>query len=383
MNILVTIYNPIDLFPPSLNAVEELAKNYDSVTLLTNGLLKNKRWVFPKNVTAHYVNNWPADDTKSGLISNMLRFSKYLFKLRQLLKVNSFNLVLLYEPHAALAYRLLSKTAKKKQHLLWYHNHDIYEMSRMRKYSLGWFAARAEQKIFPQLSIFSLPANERKVYFPMEQLAGRYFFLPNYPSLALYSQYHSKKTVTDELKLLYQGKITEGHGFEELLQLLPEKINGKKLTLHIKGPGDKNYISKLSRLAAAAGVSSQMFFYDLTSYLEVPQLAASCHIGIGIHTKTEIMHSTLGTSSNKIYEYAAAGLPVLVYNNEHFREHLGAYSWALFTDCSKSSLTGCIEKIILDYDHMSEEAYKSFTSQLNYETHFRAVTEFVSGQATN
>ena len=136
-------------------------------------------------------------------------------------------------------------------------------------------------------------------------------------------------------------------------------------------------------MADSAGVSSQVFFYELTSYREVPQLAASCHVGIGIHSKTDIMHTTLGTSSNKIYEYAAAGLPVLVYDNEHFREHLDAYPWALFTDCSNSSLTGCIEKIISGYDHMSEQAYKSFTGQLNYETHFRAVTEFVSGQVTN
>ena len=337
MNILITIYNPVDLFPPTINAIEALAKQYTSVTLLTNGLAADKRWIFPENVTVHYVNNWPADDAKSGLVSNINRFAKYLFKLKDLMKARNFDLVLLCEPHAALAYRLIVKTGQRKKHLLWYHNHDIYEMSRMRKYSLGWFAARAEQKIFPILSVFTLPANERKAYFPMEQLAGRYFFLPNYPAIALYSRYPAKKTVADEVKLLYQGKITEGHGLEELLQLLPEKINGKKITLHIKGPGDRNYMSKISAMAAAAGVSTQVFFYELTSYREVPQLAASCHVGIGIHTKTDIMHTTLGTSSNKIYEYAAAGLPVLIYNNEHFREHLDAYPWVLFTDCSKTS----------------------------------------------
>jgi glycosyltransferase involved in cell wall biosynthesis len=383
MNILVTIFNPVDLFPPTINAIEALAKQYTSITLLTNGLAVDKRWVFPKNVIVKYINNWPVDEAPSGLIGNITRFAKYLFKLRQLLKTNSFNLVLLYEPHAALAYRLLSKAGQRKKHVLWYHNHDIYEMSRMKKYSLGWFAARAEQKIFPILSVFTLPANERKAYFPMEQLTGRYFFLPNYPSIDLYSHYYKKKTVTDEVKLLYQGKITEGHGLEELIELLTEKIDGKKLTLHIKGPCDKKYISELSGLAATAGVSSQIFFYELTSYREVPQLAASCHIGIGIHTKTEIMHNTLGTSSNKIYEYAASGMPVLVYNNEHFREHLDTYSWVHFTDCTKQSLTGCIEKIISDYDNMSEEAYKNFTSQLNFETRFKDITEFVSEQVMN
>jgi len=253
MNILVTIYNPVDLFPPTINAIKALSKQYTSVTLLTNGLAADKRWIFPENVTVHYINNWPADDAKSGLVSNIKRFAKYLFKLKDLMKANNFNLVLLCEPHAALAYRLIAKAGRKKKNVLWYHNHDIFEMSRMRKYSLGWFAAGAEQKIFPMLSVFTLPANERKVYFPMQQLAGRYFFLPNYPSIALYSRYHAKKTVKDEVKLLYQGKITEGHGLEELLLLLPEKINGEKITLHIKGPGDKSYISKPYKLAACPG----------------------------------------------------------------------------------------------------------------------------------
>lgn len=383
MKILVSIYNPVDLFPPTINAIDQFANGNNSISLLTNALPEDKRWTFPNNVTVSYNDNWSESNTRTGIVSNLVCFAKYYFKLRKIINNQNFDLIVLYEPHAALAYNLLLKRKKLQKHLLWYHNHDIYELARLRKYSLGWFAAKAEQIIFPSLSIFTLPANERKVYFPMQQLKGHYFFVPNYPAVKLYSRYQNKKILGDEVRLLYQGKISAGHGLEELLHLLPTKINDKRITLHLKGPGDEAFINKLEKAALESGVKEQLFFYGLSSYLKVPELAVTCHIGIGIHTNTDIMHTTLGTSSNKIYEYAAAGLPVLLYNNRHFREHLGKYSWAFFTDCSKDSLMCCIAEMTDNFQSLSEQANTDFLNDLNFENYFDPVMEYVSGQLNN
>ncbi|MCX6186518.1 MAG: glycosyltransferase [Bacteroidetes bacterium] len=267
----------------------------------------------------------------------------------------------------------------KKHTYLWYHNHDICETSKLRRYFLGWWAARAEQNIFSNLSIFSLPANERKQYFSFNKFKGIYFFIPNYPSLDLYSRFFKTKAISSEVKLLYQGRISNGHGLEELIELLPEKIANKKLTLHIKGIGEIPYLKKLNDLAAIKGVEDQLFIYGLTSYSKVPELAAVCHIGVGIQTKNEIMHATLGTSSNKIYEYAATGMPVLLYENEHFREHLGKYGWTRFTNCSKESLKICIEDLIVNYSAISFLAYKDFTENLNFEKFYKPAIDYVKG----
>lgn len=380
MKILIIIYNPVDLFPPSINAVEQLAARGNSISLLTNELTADTKWVFPENVTVTYNKNPAASKSRNRMIGSLVCFATYYFKLKRILRKQNFDLVLLYEPHAALAYKLLLKQESKKKHVLWYHNHDIYELSKLGKYTLAWFAAKAEQGLFPYLSLFTLPADERKAYFPMDQLKGRYFFLPNYPSVKLYSQFRNKQLVNDEVRLLYQGRISPGHGLEQLLELLPSTINNKRLTLHVKGTGDNAFIDKLKATALKLGVTRQLSFYELSSYLKVPELAVTCHIGIGIHTDNDIMHATLGTSSNKIYEYAAAGLPVLLFDNKHFREHLSKHAWAFFTDCSKDSLISCISEIMNDFQYLSVQAEKDFKTALNFENYFNPVMEYVSGK---
>lgn len=373
----------MDLFPPTINAVEKLAMHTNSVWLLTNELAVDTRWIFPVNVKVIY--NESLNETKNGngIISSLICFTKYYYKLKRILQKQNFDLVILYEPHAALAYKLLYKQEKGKKYVLWYHNHDIYELKKLRKYTLGWFAAKEEQNLFPYLTLFTLPANERKVYFPIDQLNGQYFFLPNYPSVKLYSQYRNMQILKDEVRLLYQGRISTGHGLEQILKLLPSTINNKRLTLHLKGAGDKEFVDSLKEMALKLGVAAQLYFYELSSYLKVPELAVTCHIGIGIHTNSDIMHTTLGTSSNKIYEYAAAGLPVLLYDNQHFREHLNKHAWAFFTDCSKDSLLNCIEEIINNFQSLSEQANTDFVRGLNFENYFDPIVKYVSEQINN
>lgn len=383
LNVFVSIYNPVDLFPPTINAVESLAKKYDTVTLLTNGIKNEHRWVFPKNVSVHYISNWPDLNAKTSLFNNVKRFVRFVKKFRKVIHSKNFDLVLLYESHAALAYNISVMRILKKNTHLWYHNHDICETSKLKKYFIGWWAARAEQNIFSRLTVFSLPANERKQYFPLDIFRGDYYFIPNYPSLEFYSHYYKVKNISTEVKLLYQGRICSGHGLEELIELLPEKIANKRLTLHVKGIGDITYLNKLKHLAVINGVEDQLFIYGLTSYSKVPELTATCHIGIGIQTQFEIMHTTLGTSSNKIYEYAATGMPVLLYENEHFREHLGKYEWTRFTNCSRASLILCIEDLIVNYNTMSVYAYKDFAEKLNFEKFFEPVRDCVLGGIKN
>ena len=84
------------------------------------------------------------------------------------------------------------------------------------------------------------------------------------------------------------------------------------------------------------------------------------HIGIGIHRKEDIMNKTLGTSSNKIYEYAAAGLPVLLYDNQQFRNYLGKYKWAFFTDCSKASLISALETMERNIQELGKRGQDGF-----------------------
>lgn len=375
MHLLVVIYNPAEFFPPTLNAVEYFAKRYEKVTLLTHSLKNAAAWNFSSNVRAIYVKEWSQG---SNQFENFYNFLRFTFRLRKILKQEKVDITLLYEPHAVLSYRIVLKLFVKCRWLLWYHNHDVFEINTQGRYSIGWWAVKSEQLIFPDLDIFSLPAIERTKYFPIDKLRGKFYFLPNYPARLLYDRYFKTKALSNNVNLIFQGRIGPGHGLEEIIVALKHSVGSKKLCLHLKGPVNEEYRKTLLLIAKANKVEKNIFFYGTTSYAEVPKLAATCDVGIAIHTKSSIMHSSLGTSSNKIYEYIAVGLPVLLFDNIHFRTHLDKYKWAVFTDCSESSLRNSLEFIVNNFEELSNEAHRDYVSNLNFERVYDEAAAYIS-----
>lgn len=377
MTIFISIYNPVELYPPTINAISFLAKRYDAIILVTNSVEGINRWIFPNNVKVYYSGSWPKNGVNLSFWGRIKRFLYYVYGFNKILMKNYCSIVLLYEPYAALAYVIGNGFKLTKPKVLWYHNHDIVEASGQGKISIGRLAIIAEKKLMIKSTIFSLPANERSVFFPMNKFKGKYFFIPNYPSLEFYRNFPKAKQSETTLRIIFQGRIAEGHGLEAIISLLNKRILGRELTLHLKGIVSEVFKNKLMTLASSHNVLHRLLFYDLSSYLEVPKLTSSCHVGIAIHTMSDVMNKTLGTSSNKIYEYAAVGLPVVLYDNAHFRKHLEKYKWAFFTDCSEESLYSCLKNIILDLDRLSYLAHNDFVETLNFERQIMPVVEYI------
>lgn len=380
-NALVIVYTHIEGYPPSLNALNELAKSFKMVHVL---VINNQQaeWEYPKNVSLFECGNYfhTLNIVSKKFIDKIKDFTRFLFLIKKLLKNKKTNIVISYDPISLFAYHLVSLfLSKKNTPLLWYHNHDVLELSKTKKYTIAWAAALIEKQIFDKLDFFSLPAQDRKQYFPLEKLKGKYFYIPNVPAKSFYNKFYQPKTVkVKAIKLIFQGTIAKGHGLEEIIKyILPTIIADKNFELNLKGLISDDYKNELLQLAVINKVEKQVIFHGFGAYQDVPRIASACHIGIAIHKGTDIMNKTLGTSSNKIYEYAAVGLPVLLFDNEHFREHLGKYEWAFFTDTSEKSLFDCIEKIIANYEYLSQKAHEDFESHLNFETYFTPVIEEV------
>ena len=168
------------------------------------------------------------------------------------------------------------------------------------------------------------------------------------------------------------------HGIEEILPVLKESIAGKELALKLLGKSIPGYKESIEALAASYHVSNRVHFEGLQPYKNIPTISSLCHIGLAIYTKPDVMNTTIGTASNKIYEYAAVGLPVLCYDNEYYREQLGKYSWVFYTDCSIGSYQTAIRNIIHRYPELSMAARKDFINHLNFETGFREVKAYIN-----
>ena len=378
MKIVVLIYYHPEFYPPTLNAILNLADLFESVTVVTRNTLQSD-FKYPNNVNLIKLGPYKTikETEERSLISKGFSFFSLCRKAFSVINNVKPEYVVAYDPIPLLTITLLRPVFSKTK--MWYHNHDISQINQFKKFSIGWFAAKYERRAFSFLDIFSLPAKERLDYFhSFKKGKTKFFYLPNFPSKKIYRSFSSSEPDSQEVNLIYQGSIGPGHGLEEIIDCLDTLVVGMRLNLFLKGNINNEFKAKLIEHAKLNGVEKQLSFFGITPYVEVPKLTQKAHIGLAIHMGTDVMNRTLGTASNKIYEYAAVGLPVLLYDNSHFREHCDKYEWAFFTNCTRNSLIKCISEILADYPRFSKAAKSDFEKKLNFEYYFREIQDSMS-----
>jgi len=369
-SILITLYGHPGYYPPTLNLIRCTASRFDKVTVLSRNFLQAD-WKFPPNVKVMEVGPIMSirDSERIPISQKIYYFFQYTWSLGRELLFNSYSWLVLCDPIPTLSYKILRPILPKGTKL-WYHNHDVSELKVHRLFSIGWFAYYSEKSIFGQLNLFTLPADERKEYFPMYKLQGKYGFLPNYPSFLFYSQFTKAKELPNSIRILFQGSIGPGHGFEDILRTMATQKDVQNWELILAGKGDEGYLDDLMNISKYLGVDDSFEWVGYIPYMNLPFTTGSCHIGLGIYTGLDVMNLTVGTASNKIYEYAAMGLPVLVHDTPYWRNLLGKFDWCFFTDLSQESLIQTISGIVLDYSRYSQSAQSSFQKHLNFEKYF-------------
>lgn len=375
MKVVIGIYSHPEFYPPTLNAINILSNEGHDIEVVYNNVLKS---TWPYNIN---VKLFPSGSLKpqkkievSSFFSKIGRWLKFNINLYKCLK--NADTFIAYDPIPLFSYRIVSKLLLKKPPTIWYHNHDVHEINKFRKYSIGWFAIKSEYTHFKFIDIFSLPSKERKEFFSLDNFKGKYFLIPNYPSLLFYKRFMAIEN-PNYVNILFQGNISAGHGIEQLMDLLPREINGKNIHIILKGFISDNYLKSLKLKAFNLGIKDYLHFVGVTPYYEVPNTTESCHIGIAIFTNTDIMNRTLGSASNKIYEYIACGLPILYYDNVHFNNYLSNYKWAVSTDLSEKSLSDSLFYLINNFKELSISAKKDFENELNYENNLLQVTRYL------
>jgi glycosyltransferase involved in cell wall biosynthesis len=370
--LIIAIYSHPCYYPPTLNAIKSLAKYYKSIEIVHRNVV-GFSWNFPDNVELFHNGRYYSVD--------QVQKSSFLFKVRsfflfttllfnRIIKTKNYDL-LLYDVMPCLAVRLIYKFIRKPG-ILWYHNHDIVLSSGRSRTSLTYWASNSEGWIFSSLNIFSLPAEERLKYFPLHSFKGKYFVVPNYPSKYYYStSYKYRKVINKKIKILYQGSIGPNHGLEEIIPILNSEIEGHSLELVLKGFISDEYKEKLISISRMYKVEEKLeFISPVGGYQSVIDNALKCHIGVGILTGNDVNYRTAATASNKIYEYAASGLPVLLNDTPQFREILGNSSWVYFVDEGRESIMRAIRCIILDWEKYSRAAHNEFLQKFNFEKYF-------------
>lgn len=374
-HITVACYTHPELYPPVLSALDQLARYTDGIDLLTRRML-DSHWRYPENVRVHYINkvNYKGFGIEQRpMWQKLWHFRSFVRGLKRFLIDHDSQVLMVHDVIPLYAAYLLRATLKKRGITLWYHNHDVTDKSKAGTYSLMGIAAKFEPKAFEYIDIFSLPASERLQYFPVHLLPSKPIVVPNFPLKRFYKFTTDSATPKHVIKLVFQGSIGAGHGLEALIKLLSTPINGKQLELHLVGKVRPVYLEALEALVLQAGVTTQFYYHGMQAFAKLPEFLAQFDVGLAIHEPYNVTYATGGTASNKIYEYAACGLPVLLFDNAHYRGYLEAYQWTYFTDGSLLSLTNSLSAIDQAYTQSSEAARLDFEQEFNFESRFETL----------
>ncbi len=372
MKIVASVYSHPDYYPPTLNSIEILARQATYIEIISRNV-KQDQIIFPKNVVLKKSGNFmPIRDTECASylrkIMSFLNFSSQLYKS---LSHNSPEWLIVYDPIPLLAFKLIQPFLRKKPKL-WYHNHDIIEAIRVKKYSISWFALRVEQKAFDSIDLFTFPSEERKSFFPMHRLKGKAIFLPNYP-LKKQIRTTTLHTPVKKLNLIYQGNIGEGHGLIEIIHFVKNHQLPIDLCLTLIGNCDEKFKLEILETINHFNLQDKVQLMPPVPYSELKTITESHNVGLAIHQPVNIAFKTAATSSNKIYEYVACGIPVLLADTIAYREKLQHNEWAFFTDLSEKSLTVNFVSILNNYQAISKAARLDFETKLNFEHYFSQV----------
>jgi hypothetical protein len=341
---LVLIYSHPEYYPPTLNALDELATAVDEIEIIYRPFLKNN-WDFPKNVILKPsgIHISRKESMQSNFISKTFFHFQFILNVFRSVISKKYNTILVYDHLAMLSLYLVSSFLSKNT-ALWYHNHDVPLLDNGRKFSIGWMAIHAQNRLLKKISIFSLPTKERLNNFKISDKT-KVFVIPNYPSKKKYFFHSNTEKKLDSIALIYQGTISKGHGLEEITFAINESNLLGSCRLSLVGNISLDFKSKLEEINLKSVIDYMGYVY----YMDLPNVTSQSHIGIAVLIPKSINFKTASLASNKIYEYAACGLPVLYFNDPHYKEYLTQFEWAFATDLSLESIEDCILAIMSNF----------------------------------
>jgi len=364
--LIFCVYNHVEYYPPSINALLVISKFFNEVHIVQRPYKKNE-WTWPSNVyyrpikktinLRYFMNSSP--------LNKLYAFFLFTIDLFQAYKKNKPLVVITADTFSFFSWSICSLFLKKRA-ILWYHSHDAAEEKEIYSlFSIQYWAAFNERKNFHKLDFFSLPSVSRLGLYNLANFQGEIGIIPNYPLLEVFNRKSPREILENEITILFLGSICSGRGLEEIINLLPCKINNKEIKLKIIGfVNNQSYFDELSSLIARKKVEEWVTLEPPVAYKNLQNACEQANIGLGFYLSQSNLDRTIVTASNKIYEYAAMGIPVL--SNIEIKNRI----WCVTTEQNSIDIKRSIEFIVNDYSKISELALSDIKSELNFEKSF-------------
>jgi glycosyltransferase involved in cell wall biosynthesis len=187
---------------------------------------------------------------------------------------------------------------------------------------------------------------------------------------------HAEMSLAQGLRIaLYIGGVYPHRPLDVLLEAAAEL---KDCAMVIMGPGLPSYVDQLRAQARALGVEERVRIAPAVPIADVVRYAAAGDVGVipFLNTSLNNFHGL----PNKIFEYIAAGLPVVASDFPQLRAVIDRYDVGRTFDPDRpGALAGAIREVLADPARLAELRANATAAaaELNWEVESRRLLELV------
>ena len=368
--LLITIYANPDYYPPTVYAVRILSSYFAIHILCRNMDAPMQEW--PSGVTIERFGAYAPVGEKeaAGAGAKLIEYAKFAARTRALIKQTRPAAVYSYDPHAFVA-SMLGRIGRRATPLI-FHLHELPETQNLRWNSLeGWIVRTALRATGSADAVLCPEKFRARHWLSAARDSRAPIIVPNCPDR---SYFHPPQdwgeTIASRLRareVTYVGYASADNGHLEGLRAIA-LTDG--IRMRVIGGYRPDFGTRFNTLARELGVADRVSLDGWLRQDELVARASAAGAGLSLHKPVSKGLEYLGSASNKLFEYAAMGLPVVVPDRASYRDFLGDAEWVTYADIEQpESIARAISSIFADgerYVAMSRAARRAFEEQYNY-----------------
>jgi glycosyltransferase involved in cell wall biosynthesis len=383
--LLITIYANPDYYPPTVYAVRLLSCYFAVHILCRNMDQPFQEW--PPEVTIERFGEYASARAKEGAnaAAKLIEYAKFAARTRVLIKQMRPAAIYSYDPYAFVA-TMLGRVGRRPLPVI-FHSHELPETQNLSWGSLENWVVRAalistksaDAVVFPEKNRarhwLTAAADLRVPTIVPNCPDQRYFPAPADWSDTIAARYRAREAV-------YVGYASADNGHLDALRALA-MTDG--IRMRVIGGFRPEFEASFNELARELRVNERLSVDGWLALDELRARASRASVGLSIYKPVTKSLEYVASASNKLFEYAAMGLPVIVPNRENYRDFLGDAEWVTYADVEQpESFARALTSIFDDrerYVAMSRAARGAFETEYNYERVFEPVLERIRALA--
>jgi glycosyltransferase involved in cell wall biosynthesis len=365
------LYGNPDHYPPTVNAAHVLAERYRVVIVGRNQGQSDRSYPTSARVHRLGVQTSVAERERRSAGHKLLEFSRFVAEAAPLLADAS--LVYAYDT-LGLAAALLAYASPGRRRPIVFHSHELEALAKPASL-LGMGQALAWPRLSETAAAVFPDQGRAEGFEQLARIASTPIIVPNFPLRSLFPSPPIHDLIPSRLRrpsVLYRGSIGESSAMLESVSAVAQLPS--KVRLEFVGFLRPDAEGVLGAHVASEGLQDRFSYAGVLPYAELQPLTERAAVGLAMYKGSSQALLSAATASNKIYEYAACGLPVIVSDFPGYRHALGTESWVRFADPEDPrSIAKALEDLLLDpaaYRKTCFEARLAFETRFNFEVAF-------------